>query len=256
MDFLATYATDIGTTKTTNQDSLTIKIANTPIGKVSFAVVCDGMGGLAKGELASKTLVQAFETWFYTEFGQMVLEEMDEAKLWEQWNRIICEKNQEILQYGREHGVNLGTTVTVILICQDKYYTAHVGDCRIYELTAQQMRILTSDQTLVAQEISRGILTPEQAAVDPRRNVLLQCVGASPKVVPDFDMGQVQPETMYLICSDGFRHEITEQEIFNAFYPPHMMQVSDMRQAAQYMVEVNKQRNEADNITVVLIKTF
>ena len=257
MEFLAAYATDIGTTKKTNQDSLTLKVADTALfGKVCFAVVCDGMGGLAKGELASKTIVQAFEKWFYTDFPMLVQTGVEENTLREQWNQIIQEKNQKILAYGKQSGVNMGTTVTALLIYADKYYIVHVGDCRAYEMTEQYMRQLTTDQTLVAQEVSRGVLTPEQALADPRRNVLLQCVGASAKVVPDFVSGAAQANSVYLLCSDGFRHEITDQEIFSAFYPPHMVQKETMQYAAQYMVEVNKQRNEADNITVVLIKTF
>ena len=64
MEFTATYNTDIGIRKSTNQDSLAMRIIDTPDGEVAFAIVCDGMGGLAKGELASKEVIDAFCKWF------------------------------------------------------------------------------------------------------------------------------------------------------------------------------------------------
>mgnify|MGYP000081455928 CR=1 FL=1 len=64
MEYIATYHTDVGTRKETNQDSLAIKVVNTKEGNVAFAIVCDGMGGLAKGEVASKEVIEAFCTWF------------------------------------------------------------------------------------------------------------------------------------------------------------------------------------------------
>ena len=82
---------------------------------------------------------------------------------------------------------------------EDRYYIIHVGDSRVYELT-DKMEQLTQDQTLVAREIAAGRLTPEQAETDSRRSILLQCIGASPVVEPDFIRGYITQNASYLLC--------------------------------------------------------
>ena len=77
MDFLIAAHTDVGIRKKTNQDSVLIKVADTDCGKVCFAAVCDGMGGLRKGELASATLIRDFSDWFDSEFPEILYEGLD-----------------------------------------------------------------------------------------------------------------------------------------------------------------------------------
>ena len=73
MEFLVSAQTDIGISKSTNQDSLLVRIANTAQGRISFAVLCDGMGGLSKGEVASATVIRAFDNWFNRDFQVFVM---------------------------------------------------------------------------------------------------------------------------------------------------------------------------------------
>ena len=131
----------------------------------------------------------------------------------------------------------------------------NVGDTRAYEI-ANGIRVLTKDQTVVAREVERGNLTPEQAAVDPRRSVLLQCIGASDEVYPDLFFGDTQLNAVYMLCSDGFRHEITEGEIYNYLNPNVMLDADGMQNNMRALIDLNKQRQERDNITVVSIRTF
>lgn len=90
----------------------------------------------------------------------------------------------KIKQYGAGQGVNLGTTVVALLVTDRRYYLMNVGDSRAY-LVNDKLIQLTKDQTFVGREIELGHMTIEQAKTDPRRNVLLQCVGASEIVNPD-----------------------------------------------------------------------
>lgn len=95
---------------------------------------------------------------------------------------------------------------------ENQYYIIHVGDSRVY-LINDKVNLLTHDQTFVAREIAAGRMTKEQAKTDSRRSVLLQCVGASPVVEPEFLSGTIQKNAVYMLCSDGFRHQITEEEM-------------------------------------------
>ena len=185
MRFAATADTDIGISKNTNQDSVLIKHASYDGGEVLLAVICDGMGGLARGELASATVIRAFAKWFDEEL-PYELENVDLKVIGGKWSLMLKDLNVRILEASKKYcrsGEAMGTTFTGILFVGDQYVIAHVGDTRVYQITSD-MKQLTTDQTFVAREVSRGTMTLEQALQDKRRNMLLQCVGASDVVEP------------------------------------------------------------------------
>lgn len=251
MRYTAIAQTDIGISKSTNQDSVLIRHASTDIGEVLMAIICDGMGGLAKGELASATVIRAFSKWF-DEVLPLELEKPDMQVIGAKWALMLKELNQKILNYGAGIGASLGTTFSGILFVDNKYVIAHVGDTRIYRIDSG-LRQLTTDQTFVAREVSRGNMTPEQAKTDKRRNLLLQCVGASKVVEPQVLCGTAQ-KGGYMICSDGFRHEISEKEIYEAMNPGKPVDKQQMHTKAKNLIEQVKARRERDNISVVWIK--
>lgn len=103
MEYIATYHTDVGTRKETNQDSLAIKVVNTKEGNVAFAIVCDGMGGLAKGEVASKEVIEAFCTWFDdTLVDEIQNGTFTEQNLVSQWDDIIQTQNRRLAHMERK----------------------------------------------------------------------------------------------------------------------------------------------------------
>lgn len=252
MRFIATADTDIGISKDTNQDSVLIKQAIVDGEEVLLAVICDGMGGLSKGELASATVIRAFAKWFDEEL-PYELENVDLQVIGAKWSLLLKELNAQILEYSRENGIEgVGTTFSGILFIDDQYVIGHVGDTRIYHI-GSSMTQLTTDQTFVAREISRGTMTLEQAKTDKRRNLLLQCIGASKVVEPQIICGKTE-KGAYMLCSDGFRHEITEAEIYESLNPINLMNKDAMHNNAKYLIEQNKSREEKDNISVLLIK--
>ena len=255
MHYIISASTDIGIKKSTNQDSLTVKILDTQQGKMVFALLCDGMGGLAKGEVASSELVEAFQTWVVEELPEICDKPIEDSVIRQQWSRIAETQNNRIINYGNHCGIRLGTTVVAMLITEERYYIMNVGDSRAYEL-AEGIRQLTKDQTLVEREIALGNLTPEEAESDPRRSVLLQCIGASEDVYPDFFFGRTRKNAVYMLCSDGFRHEVSSYEIFEMLEPNRMLDEKTMRQNVEYLIGLNKSRMEQDNISVITIRTY
>lgn len=256
MEFVTAYKTDIGIKKATNQDALAIKTAVINGDRVLMAVLCDGMGGLEKGEVASKEVIDRFSFWFSNEFASLLITNEFAYKLEEQWKNIILEENQKIRSYGTENNVNLGTTVTVLLLIGDSYYIVHVGDSRVYEFS-DCMYQLTEDQTVVAREINAGRLTEEQAELDPRRNILLQCVGASEKVEPAFYQGKIKQSVVFMLCSDGLRHKCSSKEMwdyFNVEISAHNEKM--MKENIEKLITLVKQREENDNISCILISTI
>ncbi len=252
MHFVAIADTDIGISKNTNQDSILIKYAKFDEGEVLMAVVCDGMGGLAKGELASATVIRAFNNWFDEDLPYQLVN-ADMNVIGGKWDLMLKTLNSKIGEYGKSRNESLGTTFSGILFINDRYLIVHVGDTRVYYL-GSSMSQLTTDHTFVAREIDRGTMTLEQSKTDKRRNLLLQCVGASPVVDPQVLVGKTNSGA-YMICSDGFRHEITEQEMFESLKPVNLINKEAMHSNVRYLINQVKKRNERDNISVVLIKT-
>lgn len=255
MNFIVSANTDIGIKKSTNQDSLSVKVINTPQGRMTFAVLCDGMGGLEKGEVASASVIRAFDNWVYNDLPLLCNAPIEDAVLRTQWDKIVTEQNNTIRTYGARQGVKLGTTVVAMLITQTRYYIMNVGDSRAYELT-DSIRQLTNDQTFVAREVALGNMTEEQAKMDERRNVLLQCVGASDDVYPDMFFGNVDSNAVYMLCTDGFRHEISSEEIYEKLQPGVLFDENTMCMHTAELIELNKRRMEQDNISIVLVRTF
>ena len=253
MSVLTAIHTDKGIVKETNQDSVLLKVANSSFGEIVFAVVCDGMGGLSKGELASATVVKAFSDWF--EQGLVEILKANQLQQIEvEWNRMLNELNLKIGAYGNQYGIKLGTTFTGVLIIGDDYMLiGQVGDSRAYEV-GEQLTQLTEDQTLIQREVNMKRITPEQAKVDPRQNVLLQCLGASKVLKPVFTKMKPSRHHAYFVCSDGLRHRLEPVELLTHLKPENFSNEKQLQAKCFELVEQVKQRQERDNISIILIK--
>lgn len=252
MAFLTAYGTDVGNVRETNQDSLCIKIAELGEEEIAFVVICDGMGGLNKGEAASGYVVRCFSDWFDRQLPEF-LESHPPEDLARHWTGMLQEQNRRLGEYASRQGIQMGTTATVILIMDGRYYGVHVGDTRLYGI-GTGISCITKDQTLAAREVERGTIPLREAEHDRRNNVLLQCVGASGTVEPEILMGSVEKDTVFLMCTDGFRHEVTKEELFQAFRPDALASEEEMEQRIHSMIELVKERGETDNITALAIK--
>lgn len=105
MNYIVSAETDIGIFKNTNQDSLSVKIINTPAGRTAFAILCDGMGGLSKGETASASVIKAFDAWVLNALSGVCNSGFDENTLKTQWEEILQNMNSRIKSYGAKQSV-------------------------------------------------------------------------------------------------------------------------------------------------------
>lgn len=218
-----------------------------------MAVICDGMGGMEKGELASATVVRAFSDWFENDYMNSSMTVSDEM-IKKQWQDILEDVNSRLITYGKENQLQLGTTVSAILLKDNgQYVFGHVGDTRIYTLS-DTLQQLTEDHTFIAREIKRGNMTIEEAKKDNRRNVLLQCIGVNEFFEPQYENGRLAHGTALLLCSDGFRHMLSEDEISESLNPHKNLDEAQIKEKLREMIEWNKQRMETDNISAIYIK--
>ena len=254
MRFISAGITDIGISKHTNQDSMLIKVAQTKNqNQIAIGIICDGMGGLEKGEVASATVIKKYEQWFQNELPK-TLDHVNMEAIATEWVQLLKDLNYKIMQYGKGERINLGTTFSGILLIDNKYLIVHVGDSRIYKLD-NALEILTEDQTFVQREINRGNMTYEEADSDSRKNILLQCVGASVEINPEIEIGEFKENTVFVLCSDGFRHVLSESEIYMYLNPNVLIDKNVMEYNSRQLIEMVKSRNEKDNITVGIIKS-
>lgn len=254
MDFFIAGATDVGKKRKENQDNFFVEQFSTERGNVAFAVLCDGMGGLNHGEVASQSIVDAFFQWTQEVLLHRMEDTWDDQDIRRQWTALIKEQNERIRAYGQEQRETLGSTATVLLLTKTRYYILNVGDSRAYELS-DTVRQLTIDHTVLADELRRGNLSAEQARDYPLSHVLTKCVGVTPQVAPDFFFGETKANAVYLLCSDGFRNRISEEEMYAALMPQGEQVISWLRKANEQLIGLNMERGETDNISVVSIYT-
>ncbi len=254
MKYIIGGCTDKGIKKAINQDAYCIKCAQTDGGEVAMMVICDGMGGLKNGEVASATAVAAFSEWFDKELPKE-LPNLQSSAIVSIWEKMIMGLNQKLWKYGCETGEPLGTTLTAIIILENgDYVIGHVGDSRVYNITSDGLIQLTNDHSLVGQEVKRGVLTKEEAAVHPKKNILLQCLGVSEFIEPEILEGKFPQEASVLLCSDGFRHMLLEEEMFHLLQNNSINTEKEITELLLTMIALNKKRGEIDNISAILGK--
>ena len=191
-------ATDIGTTRPTNEDSLACIEPDTYI-------VADGMGGHAAGEVASRILVDT---------AKAVLELKDSYSELALKNAVL-QANQAMLEAIQQHPeyAGMGTTATLFHREGDSGIWAHVGDSRLYILHEGKLRQITRDHSLVSDLVDNGSITPAEARIHPRRNVLTRAVGVDADLLVDTGSFPLQQGDIVLLCSDGLTTVLPDEEI-------------------------------------------
>ena len=255
MDFITMAVSSVGNVKEVNQDYYFFEQGRTERGNIVFAILCDGMGGLQQGEFASKTVVEAFKAWGKEHLADYAQGEFPDAIIRRDWTELVNRCNQYLHAYGRERGISLGTTLTVLLMTEERYYIMNIGDSRAYALEAG-IRQLTRDHTVVQREVDLGKLSAYDAEKDSRRNILLQCIGASDQIYPDFFFGAPEPKATYLLCSDGFRHEVSGEELYQVLQRNRRESLEDLEGALKILLRWNLERQERDNLTAIAISTI
>ncbi|MCR5670032.1 MAG: serine/threonine-protein phosphatase [Butyrivibrio sp.] len=253
MEVKACIFTDAGKKRRINQDAAMIKVANTlRHGRISFIAVCDGMGGLSKGEVASCKAVRALEGWFCEEFALM--QDLEEDKLWDtvetSLRRLIVKTAAEIKRYARHRGINMGTTLTALLQIGKRYITVNVGDSRIYCVGREKAECLTRDQSVVADKVRRGEISESLAESDPQKNVLLQCVGSSREVEPDVTRGEFDGDTTVVACSDGLWRTLEKELLHKRLCPQMCITPEDMLIQSKKLAQEAFDKHEEDNISI------
>ncbi len=206
-------------------------------------LVADGMGGHAGGDVAS-----AIATKRITETDRQYASPHDaEFAL----KSALLAANSLLAETVFEHSelTGMGTTVSGILRVDDKVAIAHIGDSRIYLFRDGHLEQVSSDHTFVQRLVDSGRITAEEAAVHPRRSVLMRVLGdvdASPEI--DTAVHETRPGDRWLLCSDGLSSYVSEEKILGI-----LASVPSAKEAADRLVKESLDQGAPDNVTVVLV---
>jgi serine/threonine protein phosphatase PrpC len=206
-------------------------------------VVADGMGGHAGGDVASAIAVKRI-----SEIDRLYTSPHDaEFAL----QSALIAANSMLAETVFEHNelTGMGTTVSGILRVGDHVAVAHIGDSRIYRLRNSKLEQITADHTFVQRLVDSGRITPEEAAVHPRRSVLMRVLGdvdASPEI--DTAVIETKPGDRWLICSDGLSSYVSDEKIQTV-----LTTVPRALDAADRLIKESLDQGAPDNVTVVLV---
>jgi len=128
-----------------------------------------------------------------------------------------------------------------------KVVVGHVGDSRCYRLRGQTLELLTHDHSLLQEQIDAGVLTPEQAARSPIRNLVTRAVGIERHVLLEMHEFDAEPGDLYLLCSDGLSEMVSDEDLFTV-----LLQDIELSQKATLLVAIANDNGGKDNISVVL----
>lgn len=205
-------------------------------------VLADGVGGATAGDVASRYTVTKI---IYTYYQRSADEDIG-TRL----RRAIEEANADIFaqNQGRSDNREMASTVVAAVVHGDGLTVANVGDSRAYIIRGESIEQITQDHSLMAEMISDGVITLEQAATHPYRNVILRSVGAYETIQVDIFFRQVAPDDSLLLCSDGLTHLVSNEELVDIVRtsPPH--------EATRQLVALANQRGGDDNISVSITR--
>ena len=236
--------TDLGKARDMNEDFYYIT-PNTQE-ELQLYILADGMGGYNGGEIASKLATLSAKSYIETNFQKISHEKEEILKLiensMEYANMVIYEKAKENVEL-----TNMGTTLEICLIYNNKAFIGHIGDSRIYRIRKEFIRKLTKDHSYVEQLVTDGTITKEEAINHPKKNMLMKAVGCTPYVEPDVMVKGFVNEDVLLMCSDGLTNMVTEQEIYDIVK-------ENVSKSCENLVERANQMGGYDNITIVVIQ--
>lgn len=254
--FLVGQRSDAGQLRDLDEDSmLVLTMAPTYESRTGPALglyaIADGMGGHAGGEVASKMALQVLaehvlKTAILPELaGELVLEEDILTIL----RQATLAANDVVYLTRQKRESDMGTTLTTVLIRDNRLFLAHVGDCRVYHWSVNGLEQLTTDHSVVASMIAKGQLEREELYTHPHRSIVTRCIGDKPVVEVDTDMLPVAPDERIIICCDGLWELVREEGIEDV-----MLQESDPQMACDLLVRHANAAGGDDNISVIIVQ--
>jgi protein phosphatase len=257
--YTAAALTDRGRKRASNEDAFGYSVEH------GVYLVCDGMGGAAAGEIASSLAVEEVLRHITgrRESANGDSAHNDAVQIPQIAQEAVALANEAIHSRGQrnQHLTGMGTTLVGLLAGAPeedrRVWIFHVGDSRCYRLRQGSFQQCTNDHSFVEEQIRMGRMTREEAARSPWRNVITRVLGTQPSVTPDVFETEVEPGDLFLLCSDGLTHEISDQEIQSVLTRaiseagPESVPLEDL---CCRLIQAANKAGGRDNITCILVR--
>ena len=243
----AASATDVGRERTLNEDYCLVDPA------LGLYVVCDGMGGHAAGEIASRTAATMLQE--HLRAHEEELRAIDRGDRTIDHAAVIMREGVErasrsLYDLGRSDNgkKGMGTTCIAVLARGEKAVMAHVGDSRLYLVRGQATHQLSEDHTFIQEALRHGLMTPEQAKESTHQNIVTRAVGPMERVIVDTLVFDLLPGDQLLLCSDGLHGYLEDPAEI-----PGLLRSGALDDVPVQLCELANERGGSDNITAVLV---
>ncbi|MDT7519085.1 Stp1/IreP family PP2C-type Ser/Thr phosphatase [Rhodoferax sp. TBRC 17660] len=235
--------TDPGRCRENNEDSVAFD------DQALVAVLADGMGGYNAGEIASG-MATAF---IKAELSRWLSEAGANAQMRDIRRAMeICVDNANIAIYNSANAnpsfAGMGTTLVLGVIKDGRLLVGHIGDSRCYRLRQGRMEQITKDHSLLQEQMDAGLITPEQAAGSPIKNLVTRALGVEQGVMLEVNEFSIEPGDVYLMCSDGLSDMVSDEVIVRIAF-------EDLRlePLAEHLILAANESGGRDNISVLLV---
>ncbi|SHF20452.1 protein phosphatase [Caldanaerobius fijiensis DSM 17918] len=235
--------TDVGNARENNEDGYYIKNDD----EFKLFIVADGMGGHNAGEVASSLAIKSVVDYFEKNYKQLVKDDYEIIRFIKE---AIVEGNSEVFKKAtlNKSMSGMGTTLTLLLIENGKYFIGHIGDSRAYLIRDKKIKQISNDHSLVAELIRQGSITENEARVHPQRNIITRALGTCNDIEIDIVIDEISPGDIILLCTDGLTNMLTDQEILD------IVNDNEPDRACDELIKAANDKGGYDNITVVIAK--
>ncbi|HEV3219105.1 MAG TPA: Stp1/IreP family PP2C-type Ser/Thr phosphatase [Candidatus Acidoferrales bacterium] len=241
--------TDVGRVRENNEDAFLV------VAPINLFIVSDGMGGEAHGEVASAIAVKTIAEHCEADGADPSAPMIGEAHpdLSPRTNRLASAvnlANQRIYEASERDSDQRGMGATVVAAWLDgpKLSLVHVGDSRVYLLRAGALQQLTADHSLVAEQVRRGYITPQQAELSELQNVLTRALGPHEEIQSDAAEHMLQPGDTLILCTDGVTRMVSDEEIAST-----LLTTTGAQAAADRLIDLANENGGVDNSTAIIV---
>lgn len=227
---ISIYRTDVGRKRKTNEDAGLCTSA--------LFAVADGMGGHKAGEVASNIAIEHLKAI-----------SAQQPDIWS-LEKVFISANQAIATRALDESqcAGMGTTLTALWLAPNDVLVAHVGDSRAYLLRDGKLEQITTDHSIVAELVRKGVITPQEARKHPYRNVITRALGTSDSIEVDLLQLSRKKQDIWLICSDGLTGMLSDERI------KQVLVEAPLEKAADVLIKEALKAGGSDNITLILLQ--
>jgi len=234
--------TDPGRSRSNNEDAVAFDELT------HLGVLADGMGGYNAGEVASgmaTEFIKAELSAWLSDAGAQA----DKLQMRQAIEMSVDNANAAIFDAANTnaHYSGMGTTLVVGVFHGDRLLLGHIGDSRCYRLRGDTLTQITRDHSLLQEQLDAGLLTPEEAALSPHRNLVTRALGVEEGVILELNEHLLEPEDIYLMCSDGLSDMMNDAQIADTLRQREALSVM-----ANHLIARANDNGGRDNIAVLL----